>query len=103
MQYVRVTILALLAAVCLNAREVTAGIYIVVQYSTSAAVRNVAVALHNVNTGWDYPAISECCVDHPVFYQLGRELYLGQMGFARLITRGANLRALLCRANEEVG
>ena len=49
----------LLAAGTVNGQEVTAGIYGVVQDSTSAVVPNAAVALHNVDTGRDYQIVSD--------------------------------------------
>ena len=52
-------ILAVFVSFNLPAQEVTAGIYGVVQDSTSAVVPAAAITLHNVDTGRDYRTVSD--------------------------------------------
>ena len=56
MRYAPFFALVALASVSLYGQEVTAGIYGVVQDSSSSIVPNAAITLHNVDTGRDYQA-----------------------------------------------
>ncbi len=44
---------------CVNAQEVTAGIYGTVQDSSSAVIPNATIVLHNVDTGRDHQTVSD--------------------------------------------
>ena len=55
----KVLVLVFAATVSMSAQEVTAGIYGTVQDSSAAAIPGAAIALHNVDTGRDYPTVSD--------------------------------------------
>jgi len=85
---------ALLAAVYLSAQEVTAGIYGVVQDTTSAVVPNAAITLHNVDTSRDYRTVSDQSGNFALtLIPIGNyEVYATAPGFRKASVTGVTLQ-----------